>query len=310
MAIRHLVTLADWNQQDIMALMEKAKDVKVNPQKYSNALSQKTLVMIFEKPSLRTHLSFEIGMTQLGGHGIYYNTGTSPLGKGKETIGDTIRVISRYADIVMARLFSHQTLIEMAKYATVPVINALTNFSHPCQILADLQTILEKKGTLAGLKLAYFGDSNNNVTHSLLYGCAQVGMNIAIACPEDDAYAPNHGVLNHATAIATTHHSTVVVTHNPLEAAKDADVIYTDTWMSYHVPPEEEKKRLDILRPFQVNAKLMEKTKNAIFMHCLPATRGNEQTAEVFDGPASVVFDEAENRLHAQKAIMLTLLGK
>lgn len=310
MAIRHLITLADWNRQDITALMEKAKDVKAHPQNYSNALAQKTLVMIFEKPSLRTHLSFEIGMTQLGGHGIYYNTGTSPLGKGKETIGDTIRVISRYADIVMARLFSHQTIVEMAQYATVPVINALTNFSHPCQILADLLTILEKKGTLAGLKLAYLGDSNNNVTHSLLYGCAQVGMNIAVGCPEDEAYCPNHGVLNHAKTIAATHGSTVTLTHNPAEAAKDADVIYTDTWMSYHVPPEEEKKRLDMLRPFQVNAKLMGTTKNAIFMHCLPATRGNEQTAEVFDGPASVVFDEAENRLHAQKAIMLTLLGK
>ncbi len=311
MSIRHLITLADWNREDIEKLIAKAIDIKANPKKYSDALVQKTLLMIFEKPSLRTHLSFEIGMTQLGGHAIYYNTSTSPLGKGKETIADTIRVISRYADIVMARLFSHQTLCEMAQYATIPVINALTNFSHPCQILADLQTIREKKGKLAGLKLVYSGDSNNNVTHSLLYGCAQVGMHIAIACPEDEAYCPNFAVLTHAKAIAAANGSTVTLVHNPLEAAKGADVIYTDTWMSYHVPPEEEKKRLDTLRPFQVNQKVMSVAKpDVIFMHCLPATRGNEQTAEVIDGPASVIFDEAENRLHAQKAVILTLLGK
>ncbi len=309
--VRHLVTLADWNRTDILAVIEKAKDLKANPQKYANSLLQKTLVMIFEKPSLRTHLSFEIGMTQLGGHAIYYNTGTSPLGKGKETIGDTIRVISRYADVLMARLFSHQTMLAMAKYATIPVINGLTNFSHPCQILGDLLTVSEKKGELSGLKLAYCGDSNNNVTHSLMYGCAQVGMNIAIACPEDEAYCPNHGVFNHATAIAKSQGSTLTITHNPIEAVKNADVIYTDTWMSYQIPPEEEKKRVDLLRPFQVNSALWKHAKpDAIFMHCLPATRGNEQTAEIIDGPQSVIFDEAENRLHIQKSIILTLLGK
>lgn len=309
--VRHLITLADWNCQEILSIIEKARDLKANPQKYHNALPFKTLVMIFEKPSLRTHLSFEIGMTQLGGHAIYYNTGTSPLGKGKETISDTIKVISRYADIVMARLFSHQTMTEMAKYATIPVINGLTNFSHPCQIMGDLMTVIEKKGKATGLKMAYCGDSNNNVTHSLLYGCAQIGMNIAIASPEEESYCPNHAVLNHASAIAKTQGSTVTLTHSAAEAVKDADVVYTDTWMSYHVPPEEEKKRLDSLRPFQVNANLWKHAKpDAIFMHCLPATRGNEQTAEIIDGSQSVIFDEAENRLHIQKAIILTLLGK
>lgn len=295
----------------ILGVLDKAKKVKAKPEDYWTSLKNRTLVMIFEKPSLRTHLSFEIGMTQLGGHAIYYNTSTSPLGKGKETIADTMRVISRYADILMARMFSHQNFCEMAKYATIPVINGLTNFSHPCQILGDLLTITEKKHQLRGLKLAYVGDSCNNVTHSLLYGCSQVGMNIAVACPGDENFCPNIAVFNHSSVIAKSQGSTVGLFHNAIDAVKDADVIYADSWMSYHVPPEEEKKRVETLKPFQITQQLMKYAKpDAIFMHCLPAQRGYEQTAEVLDGPQSVIFDQAENRLHIQKAIMLTLMGK
>ncbi|NUM34863.1 MAG: ornithine carbamoyltransferase [Candidatus Brocadiae bacterium] len=309
--VQHLITLADWNTQQVLNVIAKAQDVKANPQKYSSSLQGKSLIMLFEKPSLRTHLSFDIGMYQLGGHSIYYNASNSPLGKGKESLSDTIRVMGRYADILMARMFSHQHLCEMAKHSTIPIINGLTNFSHPCQILGDLLTIKEKKGKLEGLKLAYFGDSNNNVTHSLLYGCAHAGMHIAVGCPRDENFCPNVGVFNHAVSIANGKGTKVTLHHNAQEAVKDADVVYTDSWMSYHVPPEEEKKRIDTLKPFQVNSQLMKHAKpDAIFMNCLPAMREYEQTAEVLDGPQSVVFDEAENRLHIQKAIMLTLLGK
>ncbi len=309
--VQHLITLADWNTKQILDVIEKAKKVKAEPQAYFSSLKGKTLIMLFEKPSLRTHLSFDIGMYQLGGHAIYYNASTSPLGKGKESISDTIRVMSRYANILMARMFSHQSLCEMAKYSTIPIINGLTNFSHPCQILGDLLTITEKKGKLEGLKLAYLGDSNNNVTHSLLYGCANVGMHIAVGCPSDENFCPNLGVFNHCLSIAKEKGTKVTLHHDAQEAVKDADVVYTDSWMSYHVPPEEEKKRIETLKPFQVNASLMKHAKSdAIFMNCLPAMRGYEQTAEVLDGPQSVIFDEAENRLHIQKAIMLTLLGQ
>lgn len=309
--MRHLVSLADWSPQEILEVVELGKKVKAAPADYRTRMAGRTLLMMFEKPSLRTHLSFDIGMNQLGGHAIYYNLGSSPLGKGKETPADTMKVISRYADIVMARLFSHQMLVEMAKHATIPVINGLTDFSHPCQILSDLMTISEKKGMLAGLKLAYFGDACNNVTHSLLYGCSQVGMHIAVGCPQEDKYCPNPAVIQHARAMADKNGGSVSLHEDAKEAAQGADVVYTDSWMSYHIPPEDQKKRADTLLPYQVNQKLMACAKpDAIFMNCLPALRGFEQTAEVMDGPASVVFDEAENRLHAQKALMLLLCGQ
>jgi len=191
------------------------------------------------------------------------------------------------------------------------VINALTNFSHPCQIAADLMTIKEKKGNLNGLKLAYVGDSNNNVTHSLLYGCAMVGMDITVGCPEGEAHSPKEKVIKEAEEIAKKTGSKVKVIHDAAEAVKDADVVYTDSWMSYHIPKEEEAERIKTFRPFQVNAQLMKHAKpDAVFMNCLPAMRGYEQTAEVIDGPQSIVFNQAENRLYAQNAIMLKLLGK
>lgn len=309
--MKHMITLAEWSKNEIMSVFDKALDLKAHPEKYSDILKNRTLLMIFEKPSLRTHLSFETGMTQMGGHAIYYNTSHSPLGKGKESIEDTARVLSRYVDIVLARTYSHQQICEIAKYATIPVINALSNFSHPCQVMADLLTAYEKKGKLEGLKLAYCGDANNNVTHSLMYGCAQVGMDISIACPEGDDFCPNHGVYYHAKSIAEQQGHKVIVNHNAIEAVRDADVVYTDSWMSYHIKPEEEAARIAVLKPFQVTEKLMEYSKpDSIFMNCLPALREYEQTTGVIDGPHSVVFDEAENRLHVQKAIILTLLGK
>ena len=274
-------------------------------------MRRKTLLMIFEKPSLRTRVSFETGMSQMGGHAIFYDTSTSPLGAGKESIEDTVKTVSRYVDLIMARLFEHSKVEEMAKFAAVPVINALTNFSHPCQILADLMTIQEKKGRLKGLTLAYLGDSNNNVTHSLLFGCAKMEMNIRIGCPPGDQFGPNKKVLSEAVRISKKAGTEVKVTNDPVEAVQGADVVYTDSWMSYHIPPHELNERVRIFTPFQVNAKLMKHAaRDAIFMNCLPALRGYEQTAEVIDGPQSVVFDEAENRLHVQKAVMIKLLEK
>lgn len=306
--MNHLLALTDWSSEKILNVLDMADDMKANPEKYRSAMMQKTLLMIFEKPSLRTRLSFETGMTQMGGHAIYYHTGNSPMGSGKETVSDSIQAASRFVDIIMARLFKHSDAVEMAEHATVPVINALTDYTHPCQILADLQTIREKKGTLKGLKLAFLGDGFNNVTHSLMFGCAKVGMNVAVASPAGDEYSPDADVTKMTEAIAAETGATVTVTTDPIEAIKDADVVYADSWMSYHIPPEQEEARVKLFMPYQINTELMAHAKpDAIFMNCLPAHRGYEQTAEVIDGPQSVVFDEAENRLHAQKAVVLTL---
>ena len=307
----HLISLCDWSSPFIEEVLTLAEDLKRNPGNYLNAMRRKTLLMIFEKPSLRTRVSFETGMSQMGGHAIFYDTSTSPLGAGKESIEDTVKTVCRYVDLIMARLFEHSKIEEMAKFAAVPVINALTNFSHPCQILADLMTIQEKKGRLKGLTLAYLGDSNNNVTHSLLFGCAKMEMNIRIGCPPGDQFEPHKKVLSEAIRISKKTGTEVKVTNDPGEAVHGADVVYTDSWMSYHIPPHELNERIRIFTPFQVNVKLMKHAaRDALFMNCLPALRGYEQTAEVIDGPQSVVFDEAENRLHVQKAVMIKLLGK
>ena len=307
----HLISLKDWSSELIKDVLELTAEVKKNPVHFQHAMQHKTLLMIFEKPSLRTRVSFETGMSQMGGHAIFYDTSTSPVGAGKENVHDTVKTVSRYVDLIMARLFEHSRIEEMAKYASVPVINALTNYSHPCQILADLFTIQEKKGALKGLTLAYLGDSFNNVTHSLLFGCSKVGMNIHIGCPPGKQYSPEKTVLAEATKCGRRTGATVMVTHDPVKAVEGADVVYTDSWMSYHIPPHELNARIKVFTPYQVNAKLMKQaSRKAIFMNCLPALRGYEQTAEVIDGPQSVVFDEAENRLHAQKAVMIKLMEK
>lgn len=304
----HLITLYDWSTERIRAVLDLADEVKRNPAAFERAMHRKVLLMIFEKPSLRTRLSFETGMCQMGGDAIYYDTSTSPLGAGKETIEDMVRVASRYVDLIMARLYEHSHIEKMAAYASVPVINALTNFAHPCQILADLQTIREKKGGVKGLTLAYFGDSNNNVTHSLMYGGARMGMHVRVACPDAAEFRPQERVLSESRAAAAESGGSVEVVHDAPAAARGADVLYTDSWMSYHVKREELEPRVRALTPFQVHAGLMDlAARDAIFMNCLPAMRGYEQTADIIDGPHSVVFDQAENRLHAQKAVMLML---
>jgi ornithine carbamoyltransferase len=308
--MEHLISLKEWSPEKIRKVLDLAKDIKSHPEKYAEAMSRKTLLMIFEKPSLRTRLSFEAGMTQMGGHSIYYNTSTSPMGSGKESISDSVQTASRFVDIIMARLFKHTDLLEMAQHATVPVINALTDDSHPCQILADLQAIEEKKGSLAGLKLAYLGDGFNNVTHSLMYGGTKMGMQVSVGSPAGADYSPRADVVAACEAFAAESGGSVLVTADPVEAIKGADVVYTDSWMSYHIPKEQEAERVAKFMPYQVNAELMAHAKpEAIFMNCLPAARGYEQTAEVIDGSQSIVFDEAENRLHAQKAVILSLCG-
>lgn len=307
--MRHLLTLEDWTPEQITEAVTLARTLKANPNPYADALRRKTLCMIFQKPSLRTRLSFEAGMNQMGGHAIYYDTSTSPFGAGKESIADTVRTMCRYVDIIMARIFKHEDLLEMARYSTVPIINALTNFSHPGQILADLQTIAEHKGRLAGLKLAYLGDSFNNVTHSLLFACPKMGLHLSIGCPAGKEYEPASPALAAAQTDAAKNGVRFEVTHDAATAVRDADVVYTDSWMSYHIPKDKAGERMEIFGPYQVTAPLMKQAKpDAIFLNCLPAMRGLEQTAEVIDGPQSVVFDQAENRMHMHKALLLILL--
>jgi ornithine carbamoyltransferase len=267
-------------------------------------LKGKTLAMIFEKPSTRTRVSFEVGMWQLGGYALYLSAGDLQLGRG-ETIADTAQVLSRYVDGIMARVFAHQTILDLVKYSKVPVINGLSDFTHPCQGLADLFTIYEKKGRLSGLKLAYVGDGNN-VAHSLLYGCSKVGMNIALACPK--GYEPDPEVVSKAKEEGEKTGCKVKVTKDPKEAVREADVIYTDVWASMGKEKEHEK-RVMIFKPYQVNGKLVKEAKeDYIFMHCLPAHRGEEVTDEVADSKNSVIFDQAENRLHTQKALLALIM--
>lgn len=306
----HLLALADWTPDELTAILDLADRIKARPADFADAMRRRMLVMIFEKPSLRTRVSFETGMCRMGGDAIYYDMSTSPLGAGKETIEDTARVLSRYADLLMARLFRHDDLLRLAATASLPVINGLTDFNHPCQILADFQTIREHKGRLRGLTLAYLGDANNNVTHSLMSGCALLGMQLRIGCPADPAYQPLPSAAEQAATLCAAHGGQVHIYADALTAAEGADVVYTDSWMSYHIPKEQMEARVRALTPFQVNARAMAAARpDALFMNCLPAMRGYEQTAEVIDGPQAVVFDQAENRLHAQQAVMLHLLG-
>ncbi|OGQ03928.1 MAG: ornithine carbamoyltransferase [Deltaproteobacteria bacterium RBG_19FT_COMBO_46_12] len=267
-------------------------------------LKSKALAMIFEKPSTRTRVSFETGMWQLGGYALYLNAVDLQLGRG-ETIADTAQTLSRYVNGIMARVFDHQTILDLVRYSTVPVINGLSDFTHPCQGLADLFTIYEKKGRLSGLKLAYIGDGNN-VAHSLLFGCSKVGMNITLACPK--GYEPNPEVVSKAKEEGKRSGCKVKVTHDPKEAVQSADIVYTDVWASMGKEKEHEK-RMKIFKPYQINLKLVKEAKeDYLFMHCLPAHRGEEVTDEVADSKNSVIFDQAENRLHTQKALMALIM--
>jgi len=267
-------------------------------------LPGRVLGMIFEKPSTRTRVSFETGIYQLGGTGLYLSSKDLQLGRG-ETIADTARVLSRYLDCIMARVFSHNTILELAKYATVPVINGLCDMEHPCQALADLYTVKEKFGSLKGRKLAYIGDGNN-VCHSLMYICAKLGVNFAGAHP--NAFFPKDEVIENTKKLTHMSESTIELGTDPISAVSGADVIYTDVWVSMGDEAEKEK-RLKQFRPFQLNSKLLKHAeKHAIVLHCLPAHRGEEITDEVIDGPHSAVWDEAENRMHVQKALMALII--
>jgi ornithine carbamoyltransferase len=300
---RDIVSILDV-EDDINDVLISAAVLKRGALKVSEPLKGRTLAMIFEKSSTRTRVSFEAGMAQLGGHALYLSPKDLQMGRG-ETVADTARVLSRYVDCIAYRAFSHETMLELAKHATVPVINALDDLEHPCQILADLLTVQEKKGKLQGLKLGYVGDGNN-VCNSLMLGCAIVGMDFAAACPK--GYEPNAALKKKARAIAREKGGTVEVVEGPPAAAKGADVLYTDVWVSMGEEAEA-KQREKELRPYQINAALVAKAKkDCIVLHCLPAHRGMEITDGVIDGPHSAVFDQAENRMHTEKALLLELI--
>ena len=308
--VRHLLKVSDFSKDECKKVINKAIELKKNPKKYNSALEGETLLMLFEKPSLRTRISFETGMQQLGGHAIFYSIKDSPLGK-KENISDTAKVASRFVNIIAARVYKRRDIWDLAKYADVPVINMLDDFAHPCQILGDFQTIKEKKNDFKNMKLSYFGDAYNNVTYDLMRMCALFGWRMDVACPNAPEYSPEQTVLDEVSEISKDTGADVRVVNNAKEAAQDSDVIYTDSWMSYGIPESEEEKRKEAFMPYQVTSSIMNAAKSdTIFMNCLPAMREYEQTADVIDGPQSVVFDQAENRLHIQKAIMLFLRDK
>jgi len=303
---RSLDSLLHLTKEEIEQILKTAELLKFQLLRGEDhpLLKGKTLAMIFEKPSTRTRVSFEVGMWQLGGYALYLSAGDLQLGRG-ETIADTAQVLSRYVDGIMARVFAHQTILDLIKYSRVPVINGLSDFTHPCQGLADFFTIYEKKGRLSGLKLAYVGDGNN-VAHSLLYGCSKLGISMAVACPK--GYEPDPEVVSKSREEAKKSGCEVRVTKDPKEAVKGADIVYTDVWASMGKEKEHEK-RVRIFKPYQVNGKLVkEAEEDYIFMHCLPAHRGQEVTDEVADSENSVIFDQAENRLHTQKALLALIL--
>lgn len=305
--MKHLLSLNDMSTEEIHILLKLAEKLKSQTKAGvpHYLLKGKTLGMIFTKSSTRTRVSFEVGMYQLGGSALFLSSADIQLGRG-ESIYDTANVLSRYLDGIMIRTFKQSDVDDLAKYGTIPIINGLTDEMHPCQILADLQTIYEHKKKLEGLKLAYIGDGNN-VAHSLLHGCAKVGMDIAIASPK--GYTCSEKYVEEAKAIAKLTGSKIIITEDPVEAIKDADAVYGDTWISMG-QEEQKQEKLKTFMPYQINKELYSNAKeDAIFLHCLPAYRGYEVTEEIIDGPNSVIFDEAENRLHAQKAVMATLMA-
>jgi ornithine carbamoyltransferase len=305
--MKHLLSIADLSADEVWQVLNLAKELKEEWQKGGNKpiLKGKTLGMIFQKPSLRTRVSFEMGMIHLGGQALYLSPDEIKLGV-RESVPDVARVLSRYVDGIMARVFAHSDIQELAAYSRVPVINGLSDYSHPCQALADLLTIWEKRGKLKGLKLAYVGDGNNVAT-SLLFAATKVGMDIALASPE--GYELGDDIVKLGQEFAAQSGSKVELVRDPAAAVRGADVIYTDVWVSMG-QEEETKRRLKDLRPYQVNAALVGQARpDVMVMHCLPAHRGQEITDDVADGPNSVLFDQAENRMHAQKAILALLMG-
>src|SRR6202453_1390531 len=302
--IRHLLTLEELSNKELLGLLKLASQVKKKPSKYKKSLKGQALGMIFEKSSTRTRVSFEVGMFQLGGHALFLNSNDIQIGRG-ETIADTARVLSRFVQGIMIRTFAHKIVEEFAENATIPVINGLTDSHHPCQILADLQTLQEYFGKLKGLKIVFVGDGNN-VSHSLMIGAAKTGSHFKLVCPK--GYGPDAAILNRALKEAAKTGSLIEVTHQVQGSVKGADAVYTDVWTS--MGQETEKaKRLNDFKGFQVDEKLMAESPKAVFLHCLPAHRGEEVSAGVMDGKQSLVFDQAENRLHAQKALLIHLMA-
>lgn len=304
---KDLLTLLDYTSQEVQDLISLATQLKklTKEGKCPRLLEGKTLGMIFEKSSTRTRVSFEVGMQQLGGYGMYMNARDMQIGRG-EPISDTGRVLSGYLDGIMIRANSHEMVKELAEHASIPVINGLTDIFHPCQALADLETIAENKGELKGLKVAYVGDGNN-VAHSLVIACAHVGMDVAVATPV--GYECDPAIIEKARDIALVNGSEILITTNPVEAVKDADAVYADVWTSMG-QEEETQQRLKDFKDYQINDELVAHAKaDYMFLHCLPAHREEEVTSSVIDGPNSYIYEQAENRLHAQKAVLVSLMA-
>lgn len=303
MLSKDLISIHDLSKEEILQLFELAARMKASPNDYRTSLAGKTLAMIFQKSSTRTRVSFEVGIYQLGGLGLFLSSNDIQLGRG-ETIQDTARVLGRYVDGIMARTYAHQDVLDLAAYSGVPVINGLTDLLHPCQALADFFTIWERRDSLKGFKVVYVGDGNN-MAHSLMFAGAKLGAHVGVVCPK--GYEPDKEIVAQAQADAEATGAQIIV-QNDLDGVNDADAVYADVWasMGWEAEAEERKK---VFKPYQVNSELMARAKSdALFLHCLPAHRGDEVTDEVADGPNSVIFDEAENRLHIQKAIMHELM--
>jgi ornithine carbamoyltransferase len=304
--MRHFLSLADHSTEELNTLLGLAVELKQEFKQTGNnipELSNKVLAMVFQKPSLRTRVSFDMAMRHLGGDALYLSPAEIGLGK-RESIADVSRVLSGYVDAIMARVFEHAHILELAEYASVPVINGLSDFNHPCQAMADVLTVYERFQSFEGLKLTYVGDGNN-VAVSLLFAAAKLGFNITIATPED--YGLPSEVIKQAQSLDETGVE-ILQTYDPRDAVRDSNVIYTDTWISMG-QEEEKKKREAVFPPFQVNQALLDlASQDAIVLHCLPAHRGQEITDDVADGPNSMIFEQAENRMHAQKAIVMHLL--
>lgn len=305
---RHLIELTDYSPEEVRLIIETGLDIKrrfYSGERVINVLYGRTVALVFEKPSTRTRVSFEVAARQLGASSLYLGWNDLQLARG-ETIADTARTLSRYVDAIVARVKEHQKIVELARYASVPVINGLSDLSHPVQALGDMMTILEKKGKLAGIKLAFVGDGSDNVLNSLILAASRLGLHVAVGSPRE--LRPYEPFLKNAQEVAKETGATIEFYEDPREAVRGADVVYTDVWVSMGQESlREEKVRL--LKPYQVNSHLMSFAgERAIFMHCLPAKRGEEVTDEVIDGPQSVVWDQAENRLHVQKSILSLLV--
>jgi len=304
MGRHNFLSIRDFSPEEIRYLLDLAREIKSHPSAHSGALRGKTLALIFEKPSLRTRVSFDVGIQQLGGFSLYLSNAEINLGK-RESLYDVAKNLERMVQAIMIRTYAHEIVEKMAEYASIPIINGLTDYSHPCQAMADYLTILELKGDVRNVKLAYVGDGNN-VCHSLMFAGAQLGAHVWAATPP--GYEPKPEAIQWAVERGQQTGGTCTLTHDPVEAATNADVIYTDVWASMGQESEAESRR-KIFAPYQVNSELFRHAKfDALFMHCLPAHRGDEVTNEVIDSAHSVVYQEAENRLHAQKAILLELM--